>query len=370
MLEPVTLHQNNMGRDRGGDGISEVVGFVIILAVVMAGLSLYLTYAVPALGREGEINVMDGVRTWFVDYKTDVDQLWLNSPAVPNNSTSYVPSTSYGSLEPPPGNDRRALYSISTGQVTLRSVLNTGVLQEKGFVRRYMPVLSPIPASAEVAIRTNDTLTITGWRGGTDPLPPVTYNATALVYTSHNNYWLQQEYSYQLGGVFLRQWDLEGTEPERVTVVEAPPLSIYPPEGGTDYQTKVGLVVVNMTAPASGFGAMSPIRVETNLSADPLVLELDNNPPTIEYTHVILRFEGSNHESAKAWYKIFKGAAARNNLNTDYFSATPPSEPSGTVTTIDIVGYLPDDQTVRDVQFEAVVADYSTRMGNVPTMIE
>lgn len=355
-----------MERDRVEDGISEVVGFVIILAVVMAGLSLYMIYGVPVQGREGEINVMDGVRTWFVDYKTGVDQLWLNSPAVPNNSTSYVPSKSSVPLEPTPRNDRRALYSISTGQVTLRSVLNTGVLQEKGFVRRYMPVLAPIPASAEVAIRTDDTLTITGWRGGTDPLPSVTYTATALVYTSHNNYWLQQEYSYQLGGVFLRQWDLEGTEPERMMVVEAPPLSIYPPEGGTDYQTKVGLVIVNMTAPASGFGAMSPIRVETKLMADPLVLELDNNPPTAEYSHVTLTFEGKTNESAMAWYKIFKGAAARNNLNPDYYIV---NQPSGNVTTIDIVGYQ-RDATVRDVQFEAIVADYSIRMGNVPTMIE
>ncbi len=43
---------------------------MIILAVVMAGLSLYLTYAVPVQGREVEIKEMDTVRSWFVDYKT------------------------------------------------------------------------------------------------------------------------------------------------------------------------------------------------------------------------------------------------------------------------------------------------------------
>ncbi|MEN6343619.1 MAG: hypothetical protein ABFC89_13805 [Methanospirillum sp.] len=354
-----------MERDRGEDGISEVVGFVIILAVVMAGLSLYMTYAVPVQGREGEINVMDGVRSWFVDYKTGVDQLWLNSPLVPNATGSSASAVAAADEE------RRALYSTSVGQVTLRSVLNTGVLQEKGFVRRYMPVLAPIPASAEVSIRTDDTLTITGWRGNSDPAPPVTvtYPAPALVYTSHNNYWLQQEYSYQLGGVFLRQWDLGGTEPERMTVVSAPPLSIYPPEGGTPYQTKVGLVVVNVEAPTSGFGAMSPIRVETNLSANPRALELDAKPPTTEYSNVTLTFQGASHESAMAWYRVFTGAAARNNLNPSYYKITPPAD-NGATTSIDIVGYLPDDQVVRDVQFEAVVANYSMRMANVPTMIE
>jgi len=126
---------------------------------------------------------------------------------------------------------------------------------------------------------------------------------------------------------------------------------------------------VNVEAPTSGFGAKSPIRVETNLSANPRALELDANPPTTEYSNVTLTFRGASHESAMAWYKVFIGAAARNNLNPDYYTATPPAG-DGTTASIDIVGYQRDDSAVRDVQFEAVVANYSMRTANVPTMIE
>ena len=53
------LHRHRMSRRSRDDGISEVVGFVVILAVLMAGMSLYLTYAVPVQGREEEIKVME-----------------------------------------------------------------------------------------------------------------------------------------------------------------------------------------------------------------------------------------------------------------------------------------------------------------------
>lgn len=307
---------------------------------------------------------MDGIRAWFVGYKTGVDQLWLNSPAVPRRATPYVPNE----LTLP--NDRMALFGITSGQVTLRRVLDPGTSGETGFIRRYMPLLSPIPASASVSVRTEGNFTVTGWRNASEP--PVlnqTFPGTALVYTSHNNYWLQQEYSYQLGAVFLRQWDIQGIERERMTVVASPPLSIYPPEGETGYQTKADLVVVNMKGMPQGFGVTSPIRIETNLSSDPWILEPDDNKPWSEYSHVNLTFTGSSHESATAWHKIFRGAATRNRIDDGYFDTVPPSEPAGTTTMIDIRGYT-EDPAVLDVQFQALVADYELRMANVPTTIQ
>src|SRR5665647_1674855 len=62
------------------EALSEVVGFVLILALVMAAVSLYITYVVPAQGREDEIQKMTQVRDWFVNYKTQADTLWMNSP--------------------------------------------------------------------------------------------------------------------------------------------------------------------------------------------------------------------------------------------------------------------------------------------------
>lgn len=355
--------RSTRGRRSHEDGISEVVGFVVILAVVVGVLSLYLTYAIPVQGREEEIRVMDGVRSWFVDYKTGLDQLWLNSPVVNNSTTPYVPRDT---IFP---EDRNALYSITTGQVTLRRVISPGTSRESGFIRRYLPLLAPIPSSAEVSVRNEDTFRISGWRNGTEVLK---WEGTvpSLVYTSHNYYWLQQEYSYQLGGVFLRQWDLAGAEPRRMTVVASPPLSLYTPEGGTTYQTKAEIVVVNLSAETGGFGVTSPVRVETNLSADPLDLEPSDGRPSAEFSAVTLTFEGASHESAVAWSTIFEGAAMRNTLNSDYYNLTKPNASTPTIAAIDITGYEPSDPYIHDVQFEALIANYAMRMQNVPTMIE
>ena len=118
------LHRNSMGRRSAEDGISEVVGFVIILAVVMAALSLYLTYAVPVLGREDEIKEMDSVRAWFVDYKTGMDQLWLNSPLDARERDRI--------------DSRPTLFNATIGQVTLRKVINPGTVEGEG-LRRAVP---------------------------------------------------------------------------------------------------------------------------------------------------------------------------------------------------------------------------------------
>ena len=157
------LQSKSIGRRPRDDGISEVVGFVIILAVVMAGLSLYLTYAVPVQGREEEIRVMDGVRAWFVDYKTGVDQLWLNSPMMPD-----------------PGDP--LLFNATIQQVTLRKVIDTGTTREKGLVGRFMPVLAPIPASAAVSVKNTENFTVTAWRNDADDLQLDEHNPHAPVY--------------------------------------------------------------------------------------------------------------------------------------------------------------------------------------------
>ncbi|WP_054848041.1 hypothetical protein [Methanoculleus chikugoensis] len=61
------------------DGLSEVVGFVLILALIVVALSLYQIYGVPAAGRENEIAHMNQVKDRFIDYKIVLDSLWLNN---------------------------------------------------------------------------------------------------------------------------------------------------------------------------------------------------------------------------------------------------------------------------------------------------
>jgi hypothetical protein len=59
-------------------GLSEVVGFVLILGVLVLVFSLYLTYGIPVQGRDNEIIHMNEVKDEFVNYKVGVDSLWTN----------------------------------------------------------------------------------------------------------------------------------------------------------------------------------------------------------------------------------------------------------------------------------------------------
>lgn len=76
----------------GGDrdaGLSEVVGFVLIIALLMAVFSLYLTYGVPAQGRENEILHMGVVKDQFIDYKIGLDSLSTNNKVDTTLSNSF-----------------------------------------------------------------------------------------------------------------------------------------------------------------------------------------------------------------------------------------------------------------------------------------
>ncbi|MDD1715963.1 MAG: hypothetical protein LUQ01_03090 [Methanolinea sp.] len=66
---------------RREEALSEVIGFILILALIAGLASLYLTYVVPAQGREGEIRHMTGINDQFLAYKTGVDSLWINDQA-------------------------------------------------------------------------------------------------------------------------------------------------------------------------------------------------------------------------------------------------------------------------------------------------
>ena len=60
-------------------GLSEVIGFVLLIGIIVAAFSIYLTYGVPAQGRDNEIRHMDVIKDEFTTYKTGVDSLWTNN---------------------------------------------------------------------------------------------------------------------------------------------------------------------------------------------------------------------------------------------------------------------------------------------------
>lgn len=58
--------------------LSEVIGFILILAIITAAASLYIVYVVPAQGREAEIRHMEYISGEFTGYKIGIDSLWIN----------------------------------------------------------------------------------------------------------------------------------------------------------------------------------------------------------------------------------------------------------------------------------------------------
>ncbi|HVP94563.1 MAG TPA: hypothetical protein VMS89_05250 [Methanoregulaceae archaeon] len=62
--------------------VSEIIGFILILAIIAIVASLYLTYVVPSQGRDLEITHMALIQNEFLDYTTSVDSLWINEQNV------------------------------------------------------------------------------------------------------------------------------------------------------------------------------------------------------------------------------------------------------------------------------------------------
>jgi len=112
------------------NGLSEVVGFVLILGVLVLVFSLYLTYGVPAQGRENEILHMNDIKDQFVTYKISLDSLFNNNEVGSAVSNSFTLGTAGG---------------YSQGTIS------------------FIPIMSPVASSGTVSInqRTTDPETLT-----------------------------------------------------------------------------------------------------------------------------------------------------------------------------------------------------------------
>ncbi|HTY52164.1 MAG TPA: hypothetical protein VMB35_03110 [Methanomicrobiales archaeon] len=85
-----------MLRARRERGLSEIVGFILILASIVIAVALYLTFGIPAQGREGEITHMDQVKDRFVELKINLDSLWSNRQCGTAIGTSFPLGTQGG----------------------------------------------------------------------------------------------------------------------------------------------------------------------------------------------------------------------------------------------------------------------------------
>lgn len=111
-------------------GLSEVIGFVLILGILVLVFSLYLTYSIPAQGRENEIIHMNEIKDEFVTYKVGVDSLWTNRQPDTAMGTTFKLGT--------------------TGQMTQGS-------------NSFIPIMQPVGSGGEIVInqRTTSPETIT-----------------------------------------------------------------------------------------------------------------------------------------------------------------------------------------------------------------
>lgn len=60
-------------------GLSEVIGFLMIVALLSILFSMYLLYVVPLQGRDAEISHMDSVKEEFMNIKLDIDNLIVSN---------------------------------------------------------------------------------------------------------------------------------------------------------------------------------------------------------------------------------------------------------------------------------------------------
>jgi hypothetical protein len=251
--------------------LSEVIGFILLLGVIVAAFALWMVYVVPVNGREAEITQMNFVKDRFTDYKISMDSLWINSP----NGATW-----------------------SQSGVTLSTSLDLGVggsnSQSSGL---FLPMLSPIASSATLTVKDGgDKMTVNSSSGSAD----FVLNMSTLEYQSINNYWIQQRYYYQDGGVFLTQ--------DNGTVCRvSPPITIAQVNNGTANVVSVNVVPIQLLG-GSSVGGKGPVRVDSTLRATSQTATSQQN------TWVNISFDVADKPTALMWMDVLNDTRIRGNI--------------------------------------------------------
>ncbi|PKL58431.1 MAG: hypothetical protein CVV34_02335, partial [Methanomicrobiales archaeon HGW-Methanomicrobiales-5] len=212
--------KNSSPRKDNELALSEVIGFILLLGVLVTAMAIWMMYVVPANGREDEISQMSAVKDRFTDYKISLDSLWVN------NQTQVMLSTT---------------FNLGTG----------GGNTEAGGL--FLPMLNPIASSAVISVKdTGDRMTINTSHSGN-----YTINMSMLVYQSQNNYWINQQYYYQTGGVFLSQ---DNGVINRI----APSFTVTQMKNQSNVNVaSVNLVPISLIGSNSSVGGNGPVRVDS-----------------------------------------------------------------------------------------------------------
>jgi hypothetical protein len=253
--------------------LSEVIGFILLLGLVVAAFSLWMLFVVPVNGREDEISQMNDVKDRFTDYKISLDSLWANNQSGVTLSTSF---------------------NLGTGG---------GSTQAGGL---FLPLLNPIASSAVISVKDlGDVMTINSSSSGN-----YTVNMSILEYQSQNNYWIQQRYYYQSGGVFLSQ---ENGSTCRVS----PSFSFNKANNGTADVASVNLVPIQVLG-GSSIGGNGPVRVDSWIRTPDKTVTLQRND------WVKVSVDVRDKATADMWMGLFNDTRLRGGIkDSDTIWYTP-----------------------------------------------
>jgi hypothetical protein len=294
------------------EGLSEVIGFVLLLGVVVALLGMYMVYVVPINGREDEITQMNYVEEQFTDYKFTLDAIW----------TSQLINTNYANLQSNFGNTLSPAPSIIPATSTTTMKLGTGSITPQGGIS--LPLFQPIASSATLSIdNTTDTFTIdsSSYHSSPDNKGEFPINITSLEYCSNNNYWVQQCDSYEFGGVFLSQ------DNGNSTINRISPLISITQSANQSAVVNIVPLQIDGNGSYSGNGL---VRVDTTQRTLPNYNISES--AYVTNTWVNLSVTSANNATAAMWLQLFRDIAFREQVSSYiYGSAWNPASRSTTV---------------------------------------
>ncbi|MDD4300590.1 MAG: hypothetical protein PHO78_08070 [Methanomicrobium sp.] len=301
-----------MNHTESEEGLSEVIGIILILALIVVFLSIWVIYAVPADGRQQEIEHMDYVQDWFTQYKITADSLWINYNSWRSSS----------------------IFDFSTSDITVSNSLvlgsQAGATHSQGL---FLALMKPFGSSGTISLE-NGSEWIRIINSSTSFLNE---SVVSVQYESQNNYWIQQNYYYQMGGVFLEQSD--------GTVNRVAPLIRFYSDGGLN---AAKIVIVRIDTEESGTKSINgdgQARIDTVLTdrSDTDKLNLVSGDP---YT---INMKLRDAYAAKAWVSILRQLGGN-----VVVSAGDPSQIE--VNGLDEINYIYTDYTV---SLQSVAASFT-----------
>lgn len=302
---------------RNGDvALSEVIGFIMLLAVITAAFALWMMYIVPINGRQNEIEQMNTVKDRFTDYKISLDSLWINSEKQVTLSTSF---------------------NLGSGG---------GTYEVSGL---FLPMLDPIASSATMSVKDGGDTMVIKSLGPSDSVVKVrNYTMSVLEYQSQNNYWIQQRYYYQSGGVFLSQ---DNGSVCRV----APPVSYVMNSDSTCSATIVPITMDN----TGSMGGNGPVRVDSQIKS--LSTVQSENVYWVNTTVVV-----ADSDAALMWLEEFNTSRRTGRILNPLYYSFGNSSPGRTpgIAFINISGPY-GDKSVADVALTVQPVNYSVTINSI-----